>query len=637
MDLESRSAHLERDAALTDFDLLLLSEISKHMDGLFGALLQLEVKAASIQEVRELLLDKFDELVFACSGIAKQLPSSQHNTSTVMSVILTLQIFKATQLSQRRMKARELLEVLNKAIPESVAGTAANPNPFSNPSSNAQFKLILGHLLSLNLDAAIAELRKLKNTDMNKKLIGLLQTRVNFIIDIKQLSRNQFIPNESFLKQVQLANQLISGLDEIHNEEEKRIYQLVLSLLAGDMRTLLDVTREEFLPQIRGYLIYIDPFLEKSAAYDKLFDQYKDKLDVRHLLVKMLNDKHSIQEVLLTVRATVPQFVYYTMCIYSFNMELTDLRFTNKKDSELQTLVEFFEMASQLKIDFMKMEPFARRVVKLSQGAQLSEEFKFSLQDICKSTLQDLAKTQTPEKVRKEQDYISHFLIDNGLSSINLAVNEFYFNLISQMPRAKRNLADYFLKVLSRDDTAEGYLMGQKHLDELVKDEVYERMIHRDFDALTQDLEDEDIIAQLASQMQQKKPDDKINLTNKLFSFLDSYIRLRQEIQRIKKVTEEARDSRSLQSATFSSLVVQLATEYCSSPILFKMVFSVLLGFRRLFRGSFKEVDQLIKVNNNMRANLRFLQKLGDRPDQELLSSIIHRANILLLEMRANC
>lgn len=643
--LTEAQVHFKSRSHILPVEQAMFSKLSQHFDLIWKSRAE---ETKSREEFHRMLLFHYDKLLDCIS--MEGFPETQRDPAAREFFTYSRWItesFKVVYLSDSTHKAKDLIQI-----------TARYYQLPQKDTSPIVWKNLGESLLSpgLNLRPVLDYLRSTPSSSSRVviEIIQQLNERMIFVAETLKCEHGVNKAQSEFYRQRdKVLQDLIPRLGEIHHEDTRQICKKILGLLGGDVDILLELSNENVFKIIIGYLTYIDPFRNSVELFKKLDDGIKKaNLNLNfHLMTNYLTDMTEIQEALQNYKERLPMYVYTPLALYSHAMQKIP-SFNNQHgerrlgpDYEALVLSVYLEHLYMVDIDFFVAEPFHDRylwlldnskVLHSQQEAQAARTF--TVRAILKTIQMALEFKVPTSTIRLFSDHIGRFLKNHRMFKEEQQVLDFIASKLVDNSSPEETVETFFHQLQTRDKL-DSDQRSVNLLKVLYNDEWVSRLSSNTFSP-TEKVGDERLVSEFRTKLALYRTSEH-SFQNHTLGFLEQYVDLRaicsqladHQSQRNSLVHTEK------QRIQFANHITSLAITFGDQSVFFKMIYSVLIGYRLYFLGSIAQVDSLIKVLQ-LAKHSNTLDHGLDYPhtqDKQLLESLEKKAAFLLLEMRANC
>lgn len=581
-----------------------LRELSRHFEGLFSTM---QTATANSQEK----MANFDQMVESLLGVLK---NQDVETEQVMILYLSMQFFKITQLSNSKNKAREMLTVISRCY--RFMGFASTRVEFRDPNQVArcviegEYRQVIDYLGTLSGRA---------NSSLNNKIISLLREKMKVVSELTNFSKHNTVSSDEFHYQKDEANRLIPECSEESDENIRELYGKILNILAGNFKSISDAC-ESPIQLIKAYLLYIDPEMSDQSSFEQLYSSdcchKSQNIQFLFIMIGKNNDPYICLEFCAKV---FPIFVYHSLYLYTCFMV-----HSTKEMREQDVIADILRDMSTHAVDFFTAKPYISRLAAMDY---LNQETVSDIGQICLATIDPSRNSSKPGLKRSIIDLILSYLKQNQyLQTIVPTVVE---AVIENEKVVGTGIEDILPLVIN--DASLGSITG------LIcpTDDNCAKMMSPSFKVSDRasDQKTVDSLRKVVHEMSSKSQ------VSPILAFINAYIEMRDHVDELKALKDP---NEIYQTSRLGKLFADMAKEFGNQPNLFKMIFVPLLAYRSLFRGTLRDINELLHCNLSMKTQVEYLISRSADGSREarsygVLSECIKRANILLNAFRANC
>lgn len=612
----------------------LFRKISQHFEAVFQVIEDSKTRRSPIADLQSTLSKYYTQF---CEIFVQGIDNRSENIDQVVAFYTYTSFFGIACLDSKQNKARQMIEVLSKVIP--VIGSKSQHHIDSPLAAGEE-------LLKLEFKAVIDRFNRHSSHSSPpiRDLIDQINSRMIFANTLLAAGEHQSHAKEHFRRMIHKTNSLYSHIDSV-DSSIRDLYKVILDLLAGDIDTLKLVVKDDILFLLKGYLIFIDPFLDNVNTHDHLSRvcQNLRQGNILELIYDCLNDTNRPEDILLKAKQIIPEYIIGGQGLYAYYLKRLkpDRNTEGSVPAEVSYLMSILNYAIDWKIDFFSVKPFIKRLIFVLQSiysdenlSSTIEAFKSRVLEICSNTLDKRFNISEPLVLNEAYTLISAFLKSSGLEDVSLRLTDKFFQQSLKDSEASIDILFTVAKEAAEQDSFHSY---KTVLSTVFPDSVFEGMINPNFNP-TSETQDFQNLEKIRHRLGAVKLEGRVP-NNAIFAFLQSYIELRQLLKQfVRRHQATVEDLKPDELNDIGRRYQALAKEFCHIPICYKMVFSALLAFRIYFLGTSDVVDDLIKANIKMRRQIDVQSKLGGvHSDTVLLNNIQRTANTLLLDMRANC
>jgi hypothetical protein len=609
---------------------------SIHFEEVFRLVEQFERSNQSFESensFRTRMADKAKDFcsIFLNLGLPKNIERQFEDQLTFF--YLVSQFFRVNFLADTPNKSKHLLEILNQFIPTVQEPQLSKANP-EEVHLKICISLIKGEFKPV-IDFLNAEYGKIP---LIRNLIKLLNDRQNVIFQIGYQSKINPSTESQFHLQKDEASELISRMDEIADESKREVIFAVLNLLAGNENQLADVAEDNRILLMKGYLLFVDPFLSDLKSHKKMAGIKAWDLE-REVLFEMLNESHGVVEILLEVRRGLPSYVYTPLLLHALYQGKINNGIQHYIEIPIdEHLVDYVIFLSENCVDFVACREI---LVKTFQFVRKDQEemytcLKRAVLNICFQTL-DKDRNSSSKAVMKDlRSIIFTFLrsqaLDDLLSELDQellkgetgqAIKDMDLDMIADILRSSPGP-----RCSPRVEQWINGLISNTHLKELTSGDPH------DLQAATAHSEE---VFQALNQTLQKVYADRNQVSSSSITFIDEYLKLY-------TMVNPTKDHQYADSVKIGNAFAQLAREFAHQPSFYRLIFGLLVFRRDRFVGLSAAVEQLIEANLRMVDLCKLQLDVGRvTADQGLLEyhsavlQLAQKANLLLIFMKVNC
>ena len=610
----------------------LARRISQHTDSLFRFIEEARVKKSPDSETRTFLQHHFHQF---CQIFVDK-PSTSDDNENLMAIYLYSTFFGISLLDSRQNKAREMIEAIDKCV-DFIGARPHYPLESAMAAGEEMIRLDFKKVIDrFNRHIGLSNKHCLSVIDnLNRRLI--------FVSQLMSQGRQQFIAREEFDRMLNDANEQIGNVDSVPKELQET-YNIVLSLLGGNIHVLKNIAGTDILSLIKGYLTFVDPFLSNLKSHQELGHKCPELVsgNILELIYMTLSDQYRADDLLLQCRHVLPPYTYAIHGLYSYYLGKLRRETRGSMTPESDYLISMIKYCSDVKLDFFTAKPFIERLATIFASSshssqeleEMIEDFHSGVLNICINTLDKRYNASNLQSMNGTHQIMSAFLKSLNMDQIRARLRDQYFQSRLYDRQACLELLFTLGKEASEEERDTTVI---PLFESLFPDQIIYKLTSEDFTPAAL-VGDEEMLADIQDRLEQHVIGGS-SYNSSLFAFLNKYIELRAaitiEINKNRNHTPHA--AQDLES--IGKIYTSLSKEFCHITICYKIVFSTLIAYRKFYLGSSESIDTMIVVNSRMRRQADILERMSpveERENHRQLANLVRTANMLLLSMRAN-
>jgi hypothetical protein len=569
--------------------------------------------------------------IFVDLGLPKNI--ERQFEDQLMVFYLVAQFFRVNFLAETPNKSKHLLEILNKFIPQ-VHETPLSKTSPTELGRKVCLLLVKGEFKPV-IDFLNAEYAKIP---LIRVLVRLLNDRLNIIFQIGNQSKLNPNTENQFHLQKDEANELIARMDEIADEHKRGVILAILNLLAGNEEHLSEVADDNKILLLKGYLLFVDPFLSDSKSHQKMMAIRGWDIE-KEVLFEMLNESHGAVEILLLIRQGLPGYVYIPLLLHALYQGKINkgIHLFNEIPID-EHLVDYAIFLAENCVDLISCKEIIVKAFEFvsPENEEMYNCLKRTVLNICLQTLDKDRNTSNKAVMKDLRSIIFTFLRNQGLEDLLTELDLELLNTEKANPIKDMDL-DVIADILRSSPSQRSFPRMELWLDGLVSDTHLKGLTSGDpQDKEAAALYSEEVFKALKDTLG-KVFTERNQVSNSSITFIDEYLKLY-------SVVTPSKNSQLSDSVKIGNAFAQLAREFAHQPSYYRLIYGLLLFRRDRFLGLSGAVEQLIESNLRMidlcHLQLDIVRLTDDKARCEYYTTILQvaqKANFLLVMMKVNC